>query len=228
MNRIDLLIVEDIKEISGLLSDHISQIYPFRVVGTAKSLADARMMLNHFSVKLIILDNYLPDGTGIEFFRRLRSQDSNIDVIFITAANDIETATNAIRLGAFDYIIKPFALDQISETLGRYYQFHKEISLNQDGQIDQSFIKKMYNKHNNSEEGIRHPKGIDEITLQQILAVFSKDQSYTSVQVSVEASVSRTTARRYLEYAVSSGYLKATVKHGKVGRPQRFFSKAVV
>ncbi|KUI99557.1 response regulator [Vibrio sp. MEBiC08052] len=227
MNKIDLLIVEDIKEISGLLSDHISQIYPFRVVGIAKSLADARMMLNHFSVKLIILDNYLPGGTGIEFFRKLRSQGSNIDVIFITAANDIETATNAIRLGAFDYIIKPFSLDQISETLGRYSQFHKEISLNESGQIDQSFIKKMYNKHHNLEEAVRHPKGIDEITLQQILVVFSKDQIYTSEQVSVEASVSRTTARRYLEYAVSSGYLKATIQHGKVGRPQRFFSKAV-
>ncbi|MDW6092697.1 response regulator [Vibrio rhizosphaerae] len=228
MNRIDLLIVEDIKEISGLLSDHISQIYPFRVVGTAKSLADARMMLNHFSVKLIILDNYLPDGTGIEFFRKLRSQGSNIDIIFITAANDIETATNAIRLGAFDYIIKPFSLDQIAETLGRYAQFHKEISLNEGSQIDQSFIKKMYNKHHNLEDAVRHPKGIDEITLQQILVVFSKDQRYTADQVSAEASVSRTTARRYLEYAVSSGYLRATIQHGKVGRPQRFFSKAIV
>ena len=227
MNKIPVLIVEDIKEMSSLLSEHISTLYRYQVVGIAPSIADARMMINHLKPSLIILDNFLPDGTGLDLLKSLRSKDNPVDVIFVTAANDSETAVTAIRYGAFDYLLKPFSLNQISDSLGRYYEFNKSVFIEKDENINQSFVKRIYNTHLTSDSTANHPKGIDAITLEKVLSAFAEGEVYTSEMISEKTAISRTTARRYLEYATNIGHLSADIVHGKVGRPQRYFRLAL-
>ena len=73
------------------------------------SLAQAGEALDHNSFKLAILDVNLPDGSGLELLRRLRSK-SAIPVILLTA-NDLETdVVSGLENGADDYITKPFSL----------------------------------------------------------------------------------------------------------------------
>jgi response regulator of citrate/malate metabolism len=227
MFRIPVLIVEDIKEMSSLLSEHISSIYPYQVVGIAPTIADARMMINHLKPALILLDNYLPDGTGLDLIKSLRAKGSTVDVVFCTAANDSETAVTAIRFGAFDYLLKPFSLDQVSDTLERYFEFNRSVYIEKDENINQSFVKRIYNTHLNADNMVNHPKGIDTITLQKVLSAFGEGEAYTAEMISKKTEVSRTTARRYLEYATNIGQLTADIEHGKVGRPQRSFRLAV-
>jgi two-component system response regulator AtoC len=62
---------------------------------------------------LIMLDYRLPDMTGLELLRRLRTLDTDAVVIMMTAYSTIEHAVEAIKLGAFDYIAKPFQMDQL-------------------------------------------------------------------------------------------------------------------
>lgn len=223
MFKIPVLIVEDIKEMSSLLSEHISSLYPYQVVGIAPTIADARMMINHLKPSLIILDNYLPDGTGLSLIKSLRAKDNPIDVIFVTAANDSETAVSAIRFGAFDYLLKPFSLNQISDSLERYFEFNRSVFIEKDENINQAFVKRMYNTHLISDNVTNYPKGIDAITLHKVLSAFGESDVYTADMISEKTAISRTTARRYLEYATNTGQLSADIEHGKVGRPQRTF-----
>ena len=62
---------------------------------------------------LILLDHRLPDMTGLDILRTLRENDHDVLVIMITAYSSIEDAVEAIKLGAYDYIAKPFQMDQL-------------------------------------------------------------------------------------------------------------------
>ncbi|PJC87236.1 response regulator [Vibrio sp. HA2012] len=225
MFKIPVLIIEDIKEMSSLLSEHISGLYPYEIVGIAPTIADARMMINHLKPSLLILDNFLPDGTGLDLIKSLRAKDNPIDVIFVTAANDSKTAVTAVRYGAFDYLLKPFSLEQITDSLERYFEFNRSVHIEKGENINQSFVKRIYNTHLNPDNITKRPKGIDSITLQRVIDSFEKGKSYTACQISEKTAISRTTARRYLEYATNIGQLNADIEHGRVGRPQRIFSR---
>ena len=86
-------------------------------------------MINHLRPQLVILDNFLPDGTGLKLLKNLRAKDNPVDVLFVTAANNNENVITAVRYGAFDYLIKPFSLDKLSDSLQRYYDFSKSLPM---------------------------------------------------------------------------------------------------
>lgn len=67
----------------------------------------------------VILDVRLPDMSGLEACRLIRQIDARLPVIVITAHGAMETAVEAMKLGAFDYLLKPLALRQLSEVVGR-------------------------------------------------------------------------------------------------------------
>jgi len=65
---------------------------------------------------LILLDHWLPGVNGDEVLRKIKERDSEIPVIVMTAQGSIEMAVSSMKMGAFDFLVKPFNLDQI-ETL---------------------------------------------------------------------------------------------------------------
>jgi two-component system nitrogen regulation response regulator GlnG len=67
----------------------------------------------------ILLDLRLPDLPGLEVYRRLRQIDARIPVIFITAANDADSAIEAMKQGAFDYLTKPLDALQLRRVVGQ-------------------------------------------------------------------------------------------------------------
>jgi two-component system nitrogen regulation response regulator GlnG len=70
---------------------------------------------------VIVLDLQLPDGSGLDLFRELHEADPKRPVIFITAHGTTETAIEAMKGGAFDYLVKPLDLDRLSALLGRAF-----------------------------------------------------------------------------------------------------------
>ncbi len=70
----------------------------------------------------VVLDVRLPDATGLETYRRLRDLDARIPVILITGHGTTELAIQAIKEGAFEYLLKPLELPQLREALNRAFR----------------------------------------------------------------------------------------------------------
>jgi two-component system nitrogen regulation response regulator GlnG len=67
----------------------------------------------------VLLDLRLPDLPGMEVYQRIHEADARIPVIFITAASDADSAIEAMRRGAFDYLFKPIDLQQLQSVVGQ-------------------------------------------------------------------------------------------------------------
>jgi len=85
----------------------------------AETGIEALNILAKRAVDLVLLDILLPDMSGIEILEKLKGTDPDTDVIMVTAVNDVQTAVKAIKLGAYEYIIKPFVVDELLALIRR-------------------------------------------------------------------------------------------------------------
>ncbi|WP_272660548.1 response regulator, partial [Providencia sp. PROV112] len=122
MIKIKILIVEDELLLAEMHSEYIKAYPACDKVWLAGNLAEARKMIEYMKPDLILLDNYLPDGKGIDLVHELIQERNNADIVFTTAASDMDTVSEAIRLGVFDYLVKPIAYERLGQTLDRYIQ----------------------------------------------------------------------------------------------------------
>ena len=112
-----ILIVEDDLSLCHFLSKALSpQGYK---ITACHSAAEALSVLSAAAVDLILLDNKLPDRRGIELLKEIKRDHPQIIIIIMTAFGTSQTAIEAMRMGAFDYILKPFELDEIAELVDK-------------------------------------------------------------------------------------------------------------
>ena len=79
----------------------------------AASGEDARARLRDDAADLVLLDLQLPDVSGLDLLAEIRAERAELPVILMTAYGTVETAVQAMKLGAFDYVVKPFSVDEI-------------------------------------------------------------------------------------------------------------------
>lgn len=122
-----IIIIDDEREMRDLLKDFFSgKGFEVTEYGTAKdALArlDSGAAAGLDRLDLIISDINMPGMSGLEFAEAFRRINSKIPVILITAFGSIETAIEAIRKGAYDYVVKPFKLDELAVTVERALEF---------------------------------------------------------------------------------------------------------
>jgi len=75
-------------------------------------------------VDLILLDILLPDIYGIDLLAKLKEMDPNTEIIMVTAVKEVKTAVKAIKIGAYEYIIKPFNVDEVITVIHRALEKH--------------------------------------------------------------------------------------------------------
>lgn len=115
--RIRVLIVEDESQIRWTLRQKFEERgYDVVEAGTGAAALDA---FNGAVFDLIMLDFRLPDQTGIEVLRAIRDLDQDAVIIMMTAYSSIETAVEATKLGAFNYLVKPFQISQVMTTVDK-------------------------------------------------------------------------------------------------------------
>ncbi|MCG9702940.1 response regulator [Vibrio natriegens] len=219
-----VMIIEDDLAIAELHHKYLSQLSGLEVVGIATTRMEAEMQLEILKPDLLLMDVYLPDGTGLEILNTLRAKNQTCDVILITAARDVDTLQTAMRGGVVDYLLKPIMFPRLEVALKKYLAQRERFDVA--GSLDQSQVDKMFQSNNIADTGAKRlPKGIDSVTLDKIRDLFPGEEMLTADEAGEKIGASRTTARRYLEYLISSGELEADLNYGTVGRPERCYKK---
>lgn len=115
-----ILVVDDEQGMRNFL---VKTLVPrCQFVMSAGSAEEGAEMLRGHHVDLIILDISLPGRSGVAWLKELREQGFSGDVILITAFADLETAIEALRAGASDFILKPFRVPQILNAVKQCYE----------------------------------------------------------------------------------------------------------
>jgi two-component system nitrogen regulation response regulator GlnG len=113
-----------------VIDDEDSVRYSFRRVFegdavhvlTARTGAEGLAQAREHNPDVVVLDLQLPDGSGLQLLPQLQALDPKRPVIFITAHGTTDTAIEAMKAGAFDYLVKPVDLDRLSQLLDRAFE----------------------------------------------------------------------------------------------------------
>ncbi|KEA63145.1 Transcriptional regulatory protein CitB, DpiA [Marinobacterium lacunae] len=226
-----IVIAEDDPQIAEIQRRFVERVSGFEVRAIAHTTRDARELIEVLRPNLVMLDIQFPDGSGLELLRELRAARQPTDVILITAAKEVDSLTEALRCGVFDYILKPLVYERLEQSLHNYLS-HLE-RLRQLGSLSQQSVDGLLPRSGTSVNSVpapsRLPKGIDTLTLDKVRAVMAQTtDSYSAEQVGECIGSSRTTARRYLEYLVSEQELEADINYGSIGRPERRYKRSTV
>lgn len=223
-----MLIVEDDFRVANINREYVLKTGRYEVVEMTKTAEETLRYLQKASTlpHVVLLDVYIPDDESFTLFWTLRRQYPMIDIIMLTAANETKTVKEAFHGGVFDYLIKPVDFSRFEKTFKRYEERHNVLTSSQT--VDQATIDGLTGISATLGQLDREvlPKGIDEITLAKIVKVLAKSRQdgVTALFMSEQVGVSRSTARRYLEYLVSVQGAKAQLKYGEVGRPERRYT----
>ena len=150
-DKIKILILDDEKqfteELSGFFLDSDYESFE------ANTAAEGKKILTNHEIDLLILDVRLPGVNGLDILKEVKTQYPSMEVIIISAHGDMDTVIKAMRLGAFDYLRKPFRYIDIQiaiERTQKYLQLQRRlkqmeernslISKNLEEKIDRQFI----------------------------------------------------------------------------------------
>ena len=111
-----VLVVDDEPLIVDILTDFLSA-QGYEVVG-AHGAADAFTMMEVSPPDVLLLDIALPLVDGMTALRRVRALYPDLRVVMVTANADEEVARDALRRGAFDYVVKPFDFEYLARVVG--------------------------------------------------------------------------------------------------------------
>jgi len=113
-----------------VIDDEESVRYSFRRVFeseevqvlTAATASEGLDLVRYHAPDVVVLDLQLPDRSGLELFEQIHADDPKRPVLFITAHGTTETAIEAMKGGAFDYLVKPVDLDRLSKLIERAFE----------------------------------------------------------------------------------------------------------
>ena len=121
--RARILLVDDETEITSILSDLFEGKYDCTVAGSAE---EALALLAEEDYQLVVSDITMPGMSGLDMIPHVRSGWPNSVVVMISGMQTVESAIDALRLGAFDYVMKPFDLRQVEAVVKRALD-HQEL-----------------------------------------------------------------------------------------------------
>ena len=118
-----IYVVDDERIIRVSLADELKD-EGFEVMEFAHA-APALLKMKEEQPDIVITDLKMPDINGVEFLKKIKQINSNIFVVLMTAYSSVQTAVEAMKLGAYDYIEKPFDNEKILLIIDRILEFKK-------------------------------------------------------------------------------------------------------
>jgi response regulator of citrate/malate metabolism len=167
---------------------------------------------------LVLLDHYLPDETGLEVVQEMRRRGHQTDVIMVTAARDVSTVQAAMRQGALQYLVKPFAFAGLRVKLEAYAELRR--TLDGGGEAEQAEVDRIFGALSASSEP-QLPKGHSPTTAELVRrSLMNAGGPLSAQEIAERTGVSRQTAQRYLKLLERTGRATLTLKYGDAGRPE--------
>lgn len=219
---INVLIVDDDPMVSALNKRYVESVEGFRVKGLATTGEEALEYLKTKDIDLVILDVYMPRMDGLALLKEMRAVSIFTDVILVTAAKETDQINLALKLGAIDYLIKPFEFERLKESLENYLNRYN--LLQQKNGIGQKDIDKI-TMGDHSLKNSRPQKGLHSKTLGRIKKFMKErqEQYISSDEIGEALGLSKVTIRKYLGYLESVGEVKLEIEYGSVGRPRYLY-----
>ncbi len=135
-DRINVLIVDDEPAVCDWLREELVE----RSYDCSEALdgVSALHRLSEKNFQVVLLDIKLPGMSGIDLLREIRLHHSSTSAIMLTAVDEVDTAVKAMKLGAADYIVKPFDLDRVLASVDYALATELEASLTEkrSGEMD--------------------------------------------------------------------------------------------
>ncbi|WP_338675167.1 response regulator [Streptomyces sp. SCSIO 30461] len=222
---INVLVVDDDFYVAKINAHYVSVVPGFRVASIAHSAPPALVAVERGGIDLVLLDQHLPNESGLSLTRRLRRLGHDIDVIMVTADRRPESVREALRAGVLHYLVKPFTCDGLRSKLEAYA--HLRGTIDEATEMDQARIDRTLGTPRTPKAVPAMPKGYSERTLELVLRIVREhgtDRQLSAQEVSELARISRSTAQRYLKLLAESGKLGLTLRYGDSGRPEHLYS----
>lgn len=218
---IHVLIVEDDPMVARINQKFVNSVDGFSVVGMASNGQEALLAIKNKKIDLLILDIYMPKLDGLAFLKEMRKNYDHIDVIIVTASKEANVIDRVLKLGAVDYLVKPFEYERLKKSLNNYkirFQLLKEKRA-----IKQEDIDRITRKFSIQSNEI--PKGLQNKTLERIRKFLKehREKLFSSEDIASKMHISRVTVRRYLEFLESIGEISLEIQYGSVGRPTNLY-----
>lgn len=223
MFPITVVLIEDDPMVRQVNRQFIERVKGFRIIGTAGNGNEGLKLIKQLKPNLIIMDIFMPELDGIKTLQKIRESYALVDVITVTAANDMKTIQHILQLGVFDYIMKPFSFERIEHTLENFQQFKEK--LEKKSELTQHELDELlHSKKATIKDSPHLPKGLNAATLEKIVSYIKKQESAVSAEeVANGVGLARVTARRYLDYLEKQQIVYIDVQYGGVGRPVNQF-----
>ncbi len=213
-----VLMIEDDLRVGRVNRALVEGIPGFVVIAQAETIQKGRELVRALEPDLLLVDVYLPDGSGLDLVKELRDEGRRFEAILITAASDLDSVHRALSDGAIDYLIKPFRQPRLREALSRF--------LSDDAapkpSVTQTCIDSLLGHH--GAESL--PKGLDSQTLDRVREALDEAvEPLSAEEIGNRVGLSRVSAWRYLEYLDQCGAAEAEVVYGSVGRPAKRYRR---
>lgn len=213
-----VLIIEDDPMVAMIHKEYFKKKELTDDLNHVTSLEAAKDYLEKNNIDLIVLDNYLTDGQGVEFLPELKGY----PIIMITAANDVQTVEAALSNGVVDYLVKPFTYERFSQAIDKVQDY---VNLLSKEKINQDLIDDYLNSGRVEEEEDSLPKGLSRITLKKVIeAIQQQNTGFTTQQIADILDISRITIRKYLNHLVNINVLSEDAEYYTSGRPVSVFT----
>lgn len=233
VTQINVLLIEDDPMVREVNRQFIEKVAGFEVIGQASNGVEGIEQICSLQPDLVFMDIFMPEQDGLTSLRKIRELKIPVDVITVTAANDMETVKQVLHLGVFDYIMKPFSFERVQGTLENYKRFKQQMQTERE--FTQGELDLLFHYHNeqekrelaNEEKSEKTlPKGFNRATLEKVVHYLQSVDGASAEDVASGVGIARVTARRYLDYLEKQQEITMDVHYGGIGRPiNYYFSK---
>jgi response regulator of citrate/malate metabolism len=226
-----VLIAEADPLLQKLYADLIAEESAFAVLKCVSTGPQMFEALRCVDTDLVLLDLYLKEFDAVNGLDELRKEFPRMDYIVASSGENPELVRKAMCQGVFEFLIKPFSFERLKLALRNYQVYHHSLTgrTRPWQQEDLDMLISMKSRDPSWSNNRAIPKGLQLKCLNEIESLLKeRDETFSAQEVGEILGISRSTARRYLEFLTLSERVVVEFAYRRVGRPEKRYRMALL